>query len=331
METDTNGAPEGATNDEPRDQTAMLSDLLDKFDAEPAPREANQNTGAEPGTGLSETEATGDDNGQTDPENPPAIEPPKSWSAEKREAFKALPEDVQSYITERENERDRETNRHMTDAQQAKQAAEAEKARVGTEAAKEVDALKGLRTLLEHQLLGDFGQINWAVLAQQDPAEYVRLSALYQQRRGQIDAAQAEIGKREQEKNAGFERQRQADIQSHIAKLVDAIPELKDSAKREPITKAISEQAAKLGISKEELSTVVDHRAYIALHKAALYDALMAQKAVAEKKTADVPRMLPPGAGRSGERTPTDKAKTTTVARHGKTQDQAAALARLLG
>jgi hypothetical protein len=64
----------------------------------------------------------------TEPEgNLPPIEPPRSWTTEEKERFKSLPRELQAYLSEREQERDRDVRRRQNEAADERKAAQAER------------------------------------------------------------------------------------------------------------------------------------------------------------------------------------------------------------
>jgi hypothetical protein len=91
-----------------RDEHAAVAD------AAPAPA-PNQEL-AEEANAAPEDQPSGETQA-TEPEaNLPPIEPPRSWTTEEKERFRSLPRELQAYLSEREQERDRDVRRRQNEA-----------------------------------------------------------------------------------------------------------------------------------------------------------------------------------------------------------------------
>lgn len=119
---------------------------------------------------------------------------------------------------------------------------------------------------------------DWDTLRQTDPIEYSLQMADWQRKQQKLAAVQqeqqrlAQLQQVEQQKSLAQQLQREAQA------LESALPEWKDVEKRKAVQSRVKEQGKKLGFSDEELAQVFDHRAVVALHKAALYDELMSKR-----------------------------------------------------
>lgn len=116
---------------------------------------------------------------------------------------------------------------------------------------------------------------DWDALRQQDPIEYSLQWTEWQRKQMRLQAAQAE-----QARVAQLQAQEQQQrLQQHLARereaLESLLPDIKDEKKAATVKAQIMEQGRKLGFKDEELAQAYDHRAILALHKAALYDAMM--------------------------------------------------------
>lgn len=137
---------------------------------------------------------------------------------------------------------------------------------------------------------------DWDALRATDPIEYSLQWTEYQrkQQKQQVIAAEqqrlAQLQQVEQQKMMAqtLERERQA--------LLAVVPEWKDAEKAKAEKVMVIEQGKKLGFSDEELANAFDHRAIVALRKAALYDQLMSKKqAVVNQKPAVAKQVVKPG------------------------------------
>lgn len=121
-------------------------------------------------------------------------------------------------------------------------------------------------------LYGDWSRVNWDQLKQEDPVEYLQKKeefAEYQQALGQVNQSL------QQEYQKYQEAQKEA-MQNHVKeqqkKLLDAIPEWnnKDTLKKE-YGQLVSFLQDDLGVTKEELDSLTDHRFYLLARDAMRY------------------------------------------------------------
>ncbi len=92
------------------------------------------------------------------------------------------------------------------------------------------------------------------------------------------------------------EEQQRALVAEESKRLIEAIPEWKDEAKRKAGNKELGEFLGGLGFGADDLAGITDHRVVVLARKAMLYDRLQASKAEVEKKVVNVPRVMKPGA-----------------------------------
>ena len=115
-------------------------------------------------------------------------------------------------------------------------------------------------------------------------------------------------------------------MKAEAEKLVEAIPEWKDSKRAAEERTKLVETARKIGFSDEELGTILDHRALVVLRKAALYDELMGKKTQIKPVPASGPKLAKPG---SATTKPSKKSEAQVaqerLAKTGSMRDAAAA------
>jgi hypothetical protein len=149
---------------------------------------------------------------------------------------------------------------------------------------------------LEQQLQQTAGaEPDWDTLRATDPIEYSLQWTEWQrgQQKRQLIAAEQQrmqqLAQVEQQKAMAqtLERERQA--------LLTVVPEWKDAEKAKVEKAMVIEQGKKLGFSDEELAQAFDHRAIVALRKAALYDQLMSKKQTVEQSKPAPQRVVKPG------------------------------------
>ena len=162
----------------------------------------------------------------------PPIEPPRSWTKDEQERFKSYPRELQAYLSEREQQRDRELRRSQNEAAEHRKAIEAELAKVD-QARKEYEAkLPAIMQALQDAQAGAFADIRTVDdvqrLAAEDPFRYLQWQA-HQQKLQAVAYEQEQAGKRQQQEQAANWTKFQAD---ETAKAAEMHPELFDMALR---------------------------------------------------------------------------------------------------
>jgi hypothetical protein len=183
---------------------------------------------------------------------------------------------------------------------------------------------------LQAQLQGAETQIDWDRLYQEDPIEWVRQKEGMREKQEKLQAIQFEQQRvaqlTQQEQQQHFE----SHLQAQHAKLLEIIPEWKDPAKAKAEKQLLVEFGQKTGFTPEELKAIVDHRAVVALRKAALYDQMMTKRKAITPVTNNGPRPAKPGAaGRVSQTTEATRAKQR-LAKTGRVDDAASAIYQLL-
>lgn len=167
-------------------------------------------------------------------------------------------------------------------------------------------------------------------LYNEDPIEWVRQRELLRDKQEKLAAIQSEQARLSQL----TEQQRAKELQAHLASqqeaLIQAVPEWKDPKKAQAEKALLVEFGKKIGFSDEELKNVYDHRAVIALRKAALYDQMMSKRGQIKPVVNNGPRPAKPSAaGRVSQTTEGTRAKQR-LAKTGRVDDAARAIELLL-
>jgi hypothetical protein len=173
-----------------------------------------------------------------------------------------------------------------------RKAVEAERAKI-EEAARYRDIYAQRLQVLEQALQSP--EEDLTALKDQDPIGYAVRMAEKMERDRQLAAVRAERQQIESQRQAEYQGRMSQVLSSEAERLKAAIPEFADKDKADNVRKELKEFAKTLGFSEEELSSVYDHRAIVALYKAAQYDKLVKGKAQTTKKVSEAPRMLKPG------------------------------------
>lgn len=148
---------------------------------------------------------------------------------------------------------------------------------------------------LEAQL-NQYAQVDWVRLATEDPLEYPKHRAQYDQLVQSYQAANSQF----QQKAQYVQQQRyaltQQKLQQEAAKLVERIPEWRDPAKYQAGAQELSSYLISQGADAQEVAALSDSLAVSIARKAMLYDKLVAQKADRSKQLRSAPPVVRPGA-----------------------------------
>ena len=183
---------------------------------------------------------------------------------------------------------------------------------------------------LKQQLESTEAPVDMDRLYNEDPIEWVRQSEVMRQKQDKLAAIQSE----QQRLSQLTAQQRAQEMNAHLATqqeaLIQAVPEWKDSKKAQAEKALLVEFGKKIGFSDDELKNVYDHRAVVALRKAALYDQMMSKRGQIKPVINNGPRPAKPSAaGRVSTTTESTRAKQR-LAKSGRVNDAASAIELLL-
>lgn len=188
-------------------------------------------------------------------------------------------------------------------AEQRKAAeAEAEATRVEREQYKQgLEALKS-------QIMS-VAEPDWDRLMQEDPIEFVKQKELFRDRKEKLAALQAEQ-QRVAQRDAAEQQKRLAQlVNEEQAKLVTLIPEWSDGTKAKAEKEKIVEYGLSIGFSQEELNSLYDSRAVLALRQGMLYRDMVANAKVKKENVKVSPTAKP------GTLKPNSQARTAAEAK----------------
>jgi hypothetical protein len=140
---------------------------------------------------------------------------------------------------------------------------------------------------------------DWNRLEVEDPTEYARQWTSHQRRQQQKYAVQAEQMRLNQMREVEAQKQINTVLAQETAILKEKIPEWTSPEKAKAEGKALLEYGQQLGFSEQELNTITDSRALLALHKAWKYDQMMSKRPEFQAKIKKAPRMASPGSAGS--------------------------------
>jgi len=173
-------------------------------------------------------------------------------------------------------------------------------------------------------------QIDLDRLYNEDPIEWVRQKELARDAEKVNAAIQSE-----QQRLSHIQAQEQyQSMQAHLAQQQDAmlkaIPEWANPDKAKAEKTLLIEWGQKLGFSSDELKNIFDHRAVVALRKAALYDQMMTKRGNIRPAVNNGPKPAKPGAAGRMDNTTDSRRSQQRLAKTGRVNDAASAIEHLL-
>ena len=131
--------------------------------------------------------------------------------------------------------------------------------------------------------LGQYEQLDWQALVDQDPAQATKLNIAYQQLQRTKQAKVEELQKVSAQQVELTQQERQQALQRGTEVVKKAIP-----GWSQDLARGISENTKSYGFSSKDLDQLTDPRFVIALHDAYQWRKLQANKSTVSKKVADV-------------------------------------------
>lgn len=240
----------GLLNDAPEEQApdeaaAPTADTNPPEAQEPDEEQIEALPEAESDDGA-ETPAEVDDADKPEPET--AVEPPHYWSAEKKEAFAALPADLQKTLKDEWLSGERFTSEKLQEAAEARKSAEAK-----------AELLQGLTERIStaaeraEETFADrwskFTPEAWVELSQKDPNRYIQLKA-------QHDAEMSAVQQARSARDAATQVEHARWVSEQEALLKTLAPELADPEKGAANRVAVAEYLKAAGVAEQAIPNV---------------------------------------------------------------------------
>jgi hypothetical protein len=241
--------------------------------------------------------------------NDDAIEAPKSWSKEDREAWHQIPRAQQEIISRRETERDRHLRQVTTQASQTEQRIQAQ----AREALQTITSNHAAQ-LEQYAKMFEVPQPDLRLLNSQNPADrdlYFQQEAQYRAAAAHRETANRQALEARQHAEALKQHERQVAQQEFAKVLSESIPEWSDPSARANGIAELAPIATELGYSAEVQSEanatdiLALRKAFNWKAKADKYDALMKQKMVPVRAAKNVPPNARTPAPNTGSSQPT--------------------------
>ena len=173
-------------------------------------------------------------------------------------------------------------------------------------------------------------QIDMDRLYNEDPIEWVRQKELARD----AEKVHAAIVSEKQRLSHIQAQEQYQSMQAHLAQQQDAmlkaIPEWANPDKAKAEKTLLIEWGQKLGFSSDELKNIFDHRAVVALRKAALYDQMMTKRGNIRPAVNNGPKPAKPGAAGRMDNTTDSRRSQQRLAKTGRVNDAASAIEHLL-
>lgn len=198
------------------------------------------------------------------------------------------------------------TRKSQVLAEQRKQADE-ELAATQQERQRYLSQLEQFNTQADSKL-DELKSTDWTRLKEEDPTEYMLKRDQYrelQENKRTVEEEQKNLQyKTQQEQQAKWQEElgRQQEI------MAQRLPEWNDPTKGAKLKQDIKSFAVKTGFTEQEVDSLIDARSVDVLHKAMLYDNLLAAK-ISNKKAKVVPKVTRPGSPATKGEISSDKVK----------------------
>jgi hypothetical protein len=253
--------PSGEGPLSPRDAARSLVDARRKRDAQTEAPAAPEAAAVEPTesaqAGAAPPQEVPSETQEAEPAELPPIEAPRSWTKDEKERFGTYPRELQAYLSEREQEREREFRRSQNEAAEQRKAAEAERVKAEQVRVEYEKAYPALVQALNQQMMGEFNDIQSMAdvekLSREDPFRF----AQWQASRMKLEAAHQE------QKNAEERRTKEAEAawKEYVAKsnaaFIEKVPELADPEKLSSATKEVAKYLREIGLTDQEMQAGV--------------------------------------------------------------------------
>lgn len=173
-------------------------------------------------------------------------------------------------------------------------------------------------------------QVDMDRLYHEDPIEWVKQRELVRD----AEKVHAAINSEQQRLSHIQAQEQYQSMQAHLAQQQDAmlkaIPEWVNPDKAKAEKTLLIEWGQKLGFSSDELKNIFDHRAVVALRKAALYDQMMTKRGNIRPAVNNGPKPAKPGAAGRMDNTTDSRRSQQRLAKTGRVNDAASAIEHLL-
>jgi hypothetical protein len=294
--------PSGEGPLSPRDAARSLVDARRKRDAQTEAPAAPEAAAVEPTesaqAGAAPPQEVPSETQEAEPAELPPIEAPRSWTKDEKERFGTYPRELQAYLSEREQEREREFRRSQNEAAETRRLADAERQKAEQVRQEYESRLPVLLQTLQAQQAGEFADIKTQSdvmrMATEEPARYLRW-----------DAYNKQLGAVQQQVQEAQQRQQQDQLQ-HFSKwseeqdklFAEKEPDILDPVKAPKLKEAAISELRNSGFTDNELASLWngvfrDARVQLLINDAVKYR--NAKQSVAKPAPKPIPPVHRPG------------------------------------
>jgi len=186
---------------------------------------------------------------------------------------------------------------------------EAEIAQIGAERQYYVNALQSAMDGSLGQL-NQFANVDWETLKNENPLEYVTKRDEYRETQDNLRRFESQQKEAVSAQKAANHESHQRMVHEEHGKLVEALPDWAEPAKRQSLGEEIKAYAVSQGYTPEEIKSLVDHRNFLTLYKSMKYDKASSPDVV-KKKVKNKPRVIRAGSVRAKSDDDTSKRRKT--------------------
>jgi len=168
--------------------------------------------------------------------------------------------------------------------------------------------IQHLQALSENQDIKKF-DIDWERLRLEDPLEYVTKRQEFQEAKEKAEEVKTKAKQAMARSAAEKEQQWAKVVEDEKSKLIAALPEWGEADSQRQLATELRSYAQTQGYSEPEIDSLVDHRSFLVLRKAMLYDQMQNANPKA-KKLKGKPKVIRAGKGASRTQAQRDALKT---------------------
>jgi len=179
--------------------------------------------------------------------------------------------------------------------------------------------------------LEEFKSVDWTKLKEEDPMEYALKRDQYRELQENKRLVAEEQQQLAQKQQAEMQSKWNEELARQQEVMAQRLPEWNDPEKGPKLKQDIKSFALNKGFTEQEVDSLIDARSVDVLHKAMMYENLLAAK-IANKKAKVVPKMQKPGTPSTKSEVNGDKVKQTRarLKRTGRVDDAAAVIKSLM-
>ena len=140
-----------------------------------------------------------------------------------------------------------------------------------------------LQSMIENSNLDQFANVDWERLKTEDPIEFVTKREELREAQENIARVHQHQQQAIQKNEAAAQQNWQESVNKEHAALVEKLPDWGDPGKQKELAGELRSYASSVGFQDAEIESLIDHRSFIVLNKARLYDEMMKANPKAKK------------------------------------------------